>query len=240
MPSLQVFCYGNLVDFLPAHDREKWVSVPFQGRQTLKHLIESLGVPHPEIDAVTVDDHPAGLDDFGQPGSQVQVSPFQPGDRRLRPKDLGFILDGHLGKLASHLRILGYDARYHPDTVDEVLAATSASEQRILLTRDRGLLKRRAVVYGYCIRNEDVRQQMQEVVTRYNLAAGIDLFSRCPRCNGRLMPAEKDAVASRLEPNTLKYFNRFWLCQTCGQVYWRGSHVERILDQLRDILPDRL
>ena len=81
---------------------------------------------------------------------------------------------------------------------------------------------------------------MQEVVTRYNLAAGIDLFSRCPRCNGRLMPAEKDAVASRLEPNTLKYFNRFWLCQTCGQVYWRGSHVERILDQLRDILPDRL
>lgn len=239
MPSLQVFCFGNLADFLPARDREKWISVSFQGRQTLKHLIESLGVPHPEIGAVTVNDHPANADDFGLAGSRVQVYPFQPGDRRLRPENLSFILDGHLGKLASYLRILGFDARYHPDAPDEVLAATSASEQRVLLTRDRGLLKRRSVLFGYCIRHENVRPQLQEVVARYNLREEINPLSRCPRCNGQLIPAEKAAVANRLEPNTLIYFNLFWLCQACGQVYWRGSHVERILDQLQGILPDR-
>lgn len=238
MPTLQVFCFGNLVDFLPIRDRKQWVSVSFQGCQTLKHLIESVGVPHPEIGAVEVDDHPAGLDDFGLAGSRVRVFPFQPADRRLRPEDLAFILDGHLGKLASYLRILGFDTRYHPDSSDEVLAATSAGEQRILLTRDRGLLKRRAVVFGYCIRHDDVRRQLQEVVARYNLQKEIILLSRCPRCNGRLTPADKDTIANRLEPNTLKYFDLFWQCQACGQVYWRGSHVERILDRLQGILPD--
>lgn len=238
MPSLEVFCFGNLVDFLPVCDREQWICVSFQGRQTLKHLIESLGVPHPEIGAVAVDDHPTGLDDFGLAGSRVQVYPFQPGDRRLRPEDLAFILDGHLGKLASYLRILGFDTRYDPESPDEFLAATSASEQRILLTRDRGLLKRRTVAFGYCIRHDDVRRQLQEVIARYNLQEEINLLSRCPRCNGRLFIAEKDAIANRLDPNTLKYFNLFWQCHACGQVYWRGSHIEHILDRLQGILPD--
>lgn len=239
MSSLQVLCFGDLNDFLPIRDRESWISISFQGRQTLKHLIESLGIPHPEIGTVTVDDQPAGLDDYGLEGSRVQVIPFRSGDIRLRPEELGFILDGHLGKLASYLRILGFDTLYHPDAADETLAATSAAEQRVLLTRDRGLLKRRVIVYGYCIRHDEISRQLQEIVPRYNLLEEIKLFSRCPRCNGRLMPVEKSAIADRLLANTRQFFNQFWQCPACGQVYWRGSHVDRILEQIQGLLPDR-
>ena len=248
MPAVRFRFYAELNDFLPMNHRQVEYDCAYNGRVSVKNLIEAQGVMHTEVDLILVNGASVDFTYLLNNGDRVSVYPvFESLDitplLHLRPQALRvirFVLDVHLGRLAVYLRMMGFDSLYRNDYDDSELADISSRQHRILLTRDRGLLKRRAVVYGYCIRNEDVRQQMQEVVTRYNLAAGIDLFSRCPRCNGRLMPAEKDAVASRLEPNTLKYFNRFWLCQTCGQVYWRGSHVERILDQLRDILPDRL
>lgn len=237
--TLQVRAHGTLNYFLPPIQRDQWVTVAFRGRQTLKHLIESSGIPHLEICSLRVDGQPAGLNDLARENSAVEVMPYAPGDARLRPAAVRFILDGHLGKLASYLRILGFDVLYVSSAEDDWLAATSAAEKRILLSRDRGLLKRRMVEYGYCVRDSDPHLQLQEVVLRYNLVADARPFSRCPRCNGLLRPAEEAEVAGQLLDGTREHFHSFWQCANCRQVYWQGSHYERLEALLEAILPNR-
>ncbi len=232
MQTIQVTILGNLNDFLPRRQRGQVIPLTFTGRQTYKHLIESLGVPHPEIAAVQVDRHPAGLDQIAQSGETAQVMPYEPGDPRIRPAPLRFVLDGHLGRLASYLRILGLDVLYDQAAGDEALAVVSGKENRVLLTRDRGLLKRCLVNYGYCIRDQNPRNQLVEVFQRYDLRRNMRPFSRCPRCNGLIHPVEKAAVAELLLENQLTLVDRFWQCDTCRQVYWQGSHYERMQNWL--------
>lgn len=239
MKTLQVRAHGALNFFLPSRLRDQWIDLPFQGRQTLKHLIESLGIPHPEIGMVQVDDHPATLDQAAFEDTFVQVFPYASGDTRLHPTEIRFILDGHLGKLASYLRILGFDTCYSPDADDEALAQTSATENRILLTRDRGLLMRRIVEYGYCIRDQDPHRQLLEASQRFKLVEAAQPFSRCPRCNGSLQPVEKKNIADKLQKNTLTFFDTFWQCCDCWQIYWQGSHFERIRAWLSEFSANR-
>lgn len=236
MSTLQIQFLGALNDFLPPRCRDRWFSISFNDGQTFKHLIESLGAPHPEIAGILVDDCRAELNQIAWPDSRVQVFPYPAGDPRIRPAVIHFVLDGHLGKLTSYLRILGFDVRYHFDAKDETLAALSASENRILLTRDRGLLKRNQVAFGYCIRDQNPRRQLLEVIRRYDLLSEIRPFTRCPRCNGLLVPAEKSAVIDQLPANTVQYFQRFWQCRDCQKVYWQGSHYQHIQDWLNTLL----
>lgn len=236
LKSLQIRLLGSLNDFLPAQQREQTVEICFQGDQSYKHLIESLGVPHPEIASIRVDGASSEIDRIAQDGCVVEVYPYRPGDRSIRPSLIRFVLDGHLGKLASYLRILGFDVRYANSANDETLAIFSANEDRILLTRDRGLLKRNLVRYGYWIRDQNPRQQLLEVILRYDLAPTIHPFTRCPKCNGLLSPVEKEAVAERLLPSTLENYDCFWRCAACQQVYWQGSHYQRIQSWLRALL----
>jgi uncharacterized protein len=149
-----------------------------------------------------------------------------------------FVLDGHLGRLARHLRMLGFDALYEARATDAELARTSAGEGRILLTRDRGLLKRSIVRLGYLVRSDDPRRQLEEVVARYRLAERAAPFTRCIRCNGTIEPVAKKGVLELLagEPRTLRYFDRFGRCAGCGAVYWAGSHYERMSRLAREVL----
>jgi len=154
---------------------------------------------------------------------------------RLRPAPLRepcFILDGHLGRLAAYLRMLGFDALYRNDYDDEVLAETSADQGRILLTRDRGLLKRSLVTRGFCLRSKDPRQQLLDVVRRFDLQACFAPFTRCISCNGILMPVDKAEIVEQLEAGTRKYFDDFSHCHDCGKIYWKGSHHDRMLSLL--------
>ncbi|MBM3138224.1 MAG: twitching motility protein PilT, partial [Chloroflexi bacterium] len=149
----------------------------------------------------------------------------------LRPTPLRepkFVLDGHLGRLASYLRMLGFDSSYRNDFNDEELAEISVNEKRILLTRDRGLLKRDKVTHGFLIKTRDPRQQLLSVVRRFDLAKLIHPFTRCIACNGILEPVEKEEVIDLLEPKTRKYFDIFKRCTSCGKVFWAGSHHERM------------
>ncbi|TLN23948.1 twitching motility protein PilT, partial [bacterium] len=193
---------------------------------------ESLGVPHPEIAAIQVNGQPAGLDQIAQSGETVKVSPYEPGDPRVCPVPLCFVLDSHLGRLASYLRILGFDVLYDSAAGDETLATLSGKENRVLLTRDRGLLKRSLVTYGYCIRDQNPRNQLLEVFQRYDLRRDLRPFTRCPRCNGLIHPVDKAAVAGLLLENTLAHVDQFWQCGNCGKVYWQGSHYERMQNWL--------
>jgi len=151
-----------------------------------------------------------------------------------------FVLDGHLGRLASHLRMLGLDCLYSSAFEDEELAQASAEEGRILLTRDRRLLMRKIVTQGYLLRSLDSDEQLCEVVKRYELWQWVKPFRRCLRCNHPLETVSKEAVLERLEPLTKRYFDEFRICPACDQVYWKGSHYERMLELIAQVAGNKL
>lgn len=224
MSTAQFVFHGRLNDFLPRDRREQLIRLHFRGRQSVKHLAESLGVPHPEVGAVYVNGHAGALDNITGDGDIIELHPVPDGC----PVEPRFILDGHLGRLAAYLRMLGFDCLYENNYSDAELAQTGQQEERILLTRDRRLLMRKAVIHGYCLRSLEPVEQLGEVIRRFALAARIVPFHRCLRCNHPLQPADKESVLNRLEPLTKLYFDEFQVCPACQQVYWKGSHYERM------------
>jgi uncharacterized protein with PIN domain len=139
-----------------------------------------------------------------------------------------FILDNHLGKLAAYLRMFGFDAAYRNDYQDDELAQVTVDLSLILLTRDRQLLMRKTIRFGYLIRSLDPENQVLEIFQRFNLTDKITPFHRCLRCNNPLKPIEKDLIIHRLQPLTKKYFEEFHICPACHQLYWKGSHYDRM------------
>jgi hypothetical protein len=223
--------------FLPRDKRNVTIALAFKGRQSLKHLVESLGVPHTEVGQVMVNGQARSLDSVPHNGDRIEVRPAAP-SCPLEPR---FLLDGHLGRLAAYLRMLGFDCLYNNDYGcvvsnhynDDRIAVILADDPRILLTRDRRLLMRKGIHYGYCLRSLEPPQQLAEVVRRFDLAGKITPFHRCLRCNHPLEPVSKDAVLDRLQPLTKRYFDEFHLCPACNQVYWKGSHYERMQELIR-------
>lgn len=224
--------YSHLNELLPKYRRFQQLPVAFKGRQSVKHLIESLGVPHTEVDLVLVNGKPKRFSYIPRNAERVSVYPRfvklpMPAAIRLQPEDpqiLRFSADGHLGQLVRYLRMLGFDTYYRNNVGDAELAEIAEDQQRILLTRDRGLLKRKAIKQGYLIRQRDPRQQLLSVVRRYNLMAISQPFTRCMVCNGKLISVQKEAIMDRLEPKTKVYFQEFKQCAACRKIYWAGSH----------------
>jgi len=236
MNAVTVRVYGPLNDFLPPAARQVDVSVCFAGSRSIKDVIEGLGVPHPEIDLILLNAESVPFEAPVNDGDRVAAFPrFHAVDitsvTRVRPRLLAtirFILDGHLGKLARRLRLLGLDATCPAGARDDELARLAASEERILLTRDREVLKRRIVAHGSFIRETRPHRQLVEVLERYGPLA-LAPFSRCVRCNGELHEVPKAAVESRLPPLTREHYDRFHTCRGCGRVYWQGSHWTRLV-----------
>lgn len=236
--------FGNLNDFLPKARRNSIIAQQMPAHAAVKHPIEALGVPHPEVDAVLVDRQPVDFSYQLQDGNHVDVYPFEVVHllravlplRPPLPSPVTFVADAHLGQLACYLRLFGFDTRYRNDYDDPQLAEIAATQHRILLTRDRGLLKHRIVVHGYCVRETDPRRQLVSVLRRYQLAEQIQLWQRCTRCNGLLQPVEKSAILDRLQPKTRRYYDTFQQCDACGQIYWQGSHFERMAAFVQTVL----
>ena len=226
---------GRLNDFLPKDQRNRAIRVEFRERQSIKHLAESLGVPHPEIGPVQINRQEATLSTITQEGDRVEVHPVPDGC----PVEPRFVLDNHLGRLTAYLRMLGFDCLYRNDYEDEELAETAQKEERILLSRDRRLLMRKAVMYGYCLRSLDSLEQLTEVIQRFELSSRIMPFHRCLRCNHLLEPVAKEAVLDRLEPLTKLYFNEFQICTACQQIYWKGSHYEKLQKLVEEITENK-
>jgi uncharacterized protein len=236
---VEVRAYAELVDLLGATS----VEVPVGEPRSVKDLVESVGVPHPEIDLLLVDDEPVGFDHLVRGGERVAVYPPlqslrpDPGVSLwpTPPEPRRFVLDVHLGTLARRLRLLGFDSWYATDADDALLAEVAVAERRILLTRDRGLLMRRAIVHGYCPRSDDPEEQAREVNDRYDLGGRARPLSRCVRCNGDLAPVDREHVLDLLPPRTQREFDRFAQCPDCHQVYWPGSHVDAVEGFVNDI-----
>ncbi|MBE7435078.1 MAG: twitching motility protein PilT [Anaerolineales bacterium] len=224
MSTAYFFIHGRLNDLLERDKRGKIVRVDFQGEQSVKHLAESLGAPHPEIGEVQVNGRIEALNFIAQDGDSVDLFPI-PNGFDSEPR---FLLDCHLGRLTAHLRALGFDCLYENDFDDPDMAEIVAAEGRILLTRDRRLLMRKKVEHGYCLRSLDSMEQLKECILRFDLARQIRPFHRCLKCNHPLEPVEKEKVLHLLEPLTKKYYDEFHQCPACGQVYWKGSHYDRM------------
>jgi uncharacterized protein with PIN domain len=235
--------YEELNDFLPEERRKRDFTVQLESRTSVKDLIESLGVPHVEVDLILADGESVGFGHIVEQTQRIAVYPvFESLDigevQHLRPRPLRvprFVLDVHLGWLARRLRMLGFDCLYENDAGDDRLAQLSADEGRILLTRDRELLKRKVVTRGSWVRATDPAQQVTEILDRLDLRGAIRPFGRCPRCNGTLEEVDAAEVEDRVPAESFAAFDRFWRCAACGRPYWRGSHVETLEEWMRGL-----
>lgn len=230
-------CYGDLADLAGA-DRDGVVRIPTGTPRSIKDAVESAGIPHTEVDLVVVDGVSVGWDRLVRGGERVAVYPqfssLPAGvESQVRPpplpRPLKFVADVHLGTLARRLRLLGFDTWYATDADDADLAARSADEGRVLLTRDRGLLMRAIVVHGALVRAQDPTAQVSEVVDRFGLRPDAAPLTRCVTCNDLLEEVSPEDVDDRLEPGTRAAGHaRFARCRGCGQIYWRGAHRDEI------------
>lgn len=224
--------YAELGDLLASERRGREFEHEFATGGAVKDLIEGLGVPHTEVDLILVNGRSTDFAYHVQDGDRVSVYPvFEALDIApvvsLRPQPLRetrFVADVHLGRLAGYLRLGGFDTLYRTDWSDRDLAETAATERRILLTRDRGLLMRSIVTHGYLVRDSRPRSQLREVLDRFDLWRSLRPFTRCSACNGLVHPLAKAEVLAALPPRTAEHYEEFWRCAGCGRVYWKGAH----------------
>ncbi len=239
--------YAELNDLLAPPRTRCTLTHGFEVGTSVKDAIEAFGVPHTEVDLILVNGEAAPFSRQMQDGDRISVFPLfrsigLDSIVSLQPRiegEICFVLDTHLGRLAAYLRMLGFDTLYRNDYPDTELAEISASQHRTLLSKDRGLLKRNRVTRGYLIREEDPKQQVLEVVQRFQLAHSLSPFRRCLRCNALLRPAGKELLSARLLPETRRYYNEFHICPECDRIYWKGSHYERMNSLIRDICSGR-
>jgi len=238
--------YEELNDFLPKAKKRVAFVYPFGGTPSIKDAIEAIGVPHVEVDLILVNSQPVDFSYRLQDSDVVSVYPvFESldisGASPLREKTLRevkFILDVHLGKLAKYLRLFGFDTTYRNDNDDNEIIRLSLAEHRIILTRDVGLLKVKTVTHAYFVRDQNAKGQLVEVLNRFDLYGAIDPFNRCIKCNGMLEPVEKEEIIQQLEPLTKKYFDKFFRCRECRSILWEGSHFDRMQSFIAAIRSD--
>jgi len=240
--------YEELNDFLPSGNRKKIVPYQFTGTPSIKNTVEAIGVPHTEIDLILVNGNSVGFEFLIKGGEHISVYPvFEAFDisplKRLRPKplrEIKFIVDVNLGKLAQKLRLLGFNTLFRNDFNDNEIVELSVKEKRIVLTRDKGVLTHTRLTHGYWLRRDDPKEQLKELINRLQLQNSFKPFSRCSNCNGELAAVDKNEIKTKLYTETFNSFNQFWECKGCGNIYWQGSHFDKICDwvEKRKILND--
>lgn len=244
MPEVNFYFYAELNDFLPRKHWQVRFTHSFKERPSIKDTIEALGVPHPEVEAIAVNGKWVDFSYIIQDKDQISVYPVSQvaniqntvSLRLPLPPIKRFVLDIHLGKLATSLRMLGFDTLYRNDYQDKLLADISSREGRILLTRDRGLLMRSIVTYGYYVRQTNPQKQLIEVFKRFALKEGVLPLQRCLRCNSLLVPVAKESIIDQLPQQVREQVDKFHHCQQCDRVYWQGTHYDRMQQFIKAVM----
>jgi uncharacterized protein len=240
--------HRELGDFLARAQRGRTFACACPDSSSAKHMIEALGVPHTEVDLIVRNGHPAGFDAQLAPDDLIEVysarhvpKGMEHGVLLLRPPlrigDLRFIADAHLGGLAQLLRLAGFDTRYDNNFADDVIEHLAEVEARIVLTRDRELLKRRTLLRGCYVRALQPDEQFREVSLRLELGPHVRAFRLCLMCNAPLRPATLDELGDRVPDGVRERHTRFVTCDVCRRVFWEGSHWKRMrerIDQLAE------
>ena len=235
--------HGDLNDFLRPGHRHREFGCDCAQSATTKHMVEALGVPHTEVGSLLVNDQSAGFGHVLRPGDRVTVYPVErqkdgqlSGNVEDQHTALRFIADSHLGGLARLLRMAGFNTLYDNNYPDETITAIAQRDHRIVLTRDRELLKRRELQHGCYIRKIIPKEQLREVATRFNLAEAVHPFTLCLHCNTSLHTVDKEAVLEQLPPSVRENQHEFRSCACCHRIYWKGSHWQRMRALLDNIL----
>ena len=238
--------YAELNDLLAPHRRGREFRHTFVTGASAKDVVEGLGVPHTEVDLLLVDGESVDFSHKLVGGERVAVYPmFEAldiqGTSRVRAQPLRrprFAADVHLGKLASYLRLSGFDTLYENDWDDADLVEVALREGRTILTRDRGVLMRSAVTHGYLVKSTRPRVQLLEILERFDLWNCTSPLSRCSVCNRPVESVDKQDVLEQLPPGTRRNYNEFWRCSGCGRIYWRGAHYRALCGLVgRDVVP---
>lgn len=235
--------YEELNDFLLEEKRKVRFTHNYTDRASVKDVIESLGVPHTEVDMILVNSNSVGFDYLINEDDDISVYPlFEALDisnvQHLRSKPLRkpkFIADVHLGRLARYLRMMGFDLLYENNFEDDEIVKISLEEKRAILTKDRGILKRSEVTHGYWVRSSRVKDQVIEIIKRFDLKKLIKEFTRCIECNSILEPISKNEIINELPPKVSKSQTEFSRCSSCKKLYWKGTHHQRMLSFIKTI-----
>lgn len=228
--------YEELNDFLAPERRRREFTVPCARAATTKHMIEALGIPHTEVELILLNGASVGFDALLHEGDRVAVYPkFEAFDvtplLRVREQPLRetrFVADTHLGSLARLLRMMGFDTLHDNAFADDEIERIAAAQGRIVLTRDRDLLKRRSITHGCYVHALRAPQQLREVFERLQLARSARPFTLCPGCNAALQSVAKAQVEAGLPPSVRERYQQFGTCHVCGRVFWEGDHWERV------------
>jgi uncharacterized protein with PIN domain len=238
---VRVRFHGDLSVFLGSKAGDAVIERRLAEKTSIKDVIESCGVPHPEVDLILVDEQTVGFDHTLATDTKVEVFPVENRGTDRTEKQLQlvgmdrFVSDGHLGSLTRNLRLLGFDVAYRQNADDRELLEVMVRENRALLTRDRRLLMHAIVQHGYWPRSQNADEQTIEVVRRFDLSELIAPFTRCLRCNAPLEAVAKADIISKLEPLTKIYYDRFGRCPDCKQIYWSGSHFPKLQRRVEEI-----
>ncbi|UUV19278.1 Mut7-C ubiquitin/RNAse domain-containing protein [Fusobacteria bacterium ZRK30] len=241
MGRINIKFYSSLNKLLKKGRRDKELSLELKLRQSVKDLIEAQGIPHTEVGMILIDSKREESSYILKDGQKIEVYPAFNDIEEAKFQNLinypkKFILDVHLGRLAKYLRIFGIDTLYENYYSDEEIVKTALKEGRVILTRDRGILKRRVVKYGYLIKSNESKEQLREIFLNFDILPKIKPFLRCISCNGILEKADKEEIIEELEPLTRKYYNEFFRCTICKKIYWKGGHRERMEEFANDFL----
>ena len=240
MPEASFRFYEELNDFLPRARRKSRFAHQFKERASIKDMIEALGIPHTEVDLVLVNDESVDFNYIVQDGDRISVYPvFESLDIRqvskVRPEPLRqirFVLDVHLGKLARILRMLGFDVLYQKDYSPDEIISISLSKRRIILSKSRNMLKRKEVTHGYCLNSSIPEEQARLVLKRFDLNDNLHPFSRCMECNTPLENLPAEEAASRVPADILAGQHDLKHCPTCRRAYWKGSHYLKMKERI--------
>lgn len=241
MGQFRCFFYNELNDFIAPALRQIEINHDLNRKASVKDIIESFGVPHTEVALILVNNVSVDFTYIVQDGDAIRAYPSSKcadikQKQRLRPEPTcipKFVVDANLGRLARYLRLLGFDCFYRNDYSDDMVAKISSENQRIVLTRDRSLLQRKIIIYGYFVRASTPKIQVNEVLKRFDLFHLIAPLVRCTRCNGKLKKTEKQKIEHRLKPLTKQHYNNFLICAKCDQIYWQGSHYDRVMHLIK-------
>ncbi len=239
MSSINIRIYGNLRDLLKKKYCNGEISYHFLLPTTLKDVVESLGIPHTEVGLLLVNGKSYGWNKKISDGARLCIYPFFfqidiSGISRViyKARKLKFIADVHLGRLAKYLRILGFDCLYQNNYPDEKIIEIALKEKRIILTMDRGILKHTRVKHGQLIRSKNVKEQLNEVMERFNLEEKKRPFTLCLDCNRKLEKISRREASKTFHYLKDRYYKEFYRCPDCRKVYYKGSHYYRMIKEL--------
>lgn len=238
---IRLIVHGSLNDFLDKGLSDPTrLTISFELSPSVKDLMESKGIPHTAVFRVLVNGAPESADYNVVPDDEIEVFPMEEVDpdelETIFSSPPAFIADSHLAKLGRDLRLLGIDTLINEDKEDAEIIRLSNNEKRMILTRNLNLLRHGSTQYGYWVRSEDPDQQLDEVLSRFDLFEMIQPFSRCMACNGMLDEVSPEEVREEVPPKVREWCDQYHRCKDCGKVYWKGSHYDKLKEKVERVI----